>query len=274
MRTKLVLGVSIAFLLLGIVFILNPPPISYITAIMDTSPPVISATTPANGITYVSIPQVNCTCTDPESGISEVSLQIDANTADLMSVTGNTYYATTSASWGTANTAGSHSFTFTVTNGNGLQTVVSGTYAIYTGMTGAWTVNGISITSPTQVLRLTTLTLSFSFTKTAGSAPDSAVSATVSWTGPATGSLTLSNTASHQWTGSYTFTTGGSYTVTLRAYDGTTTITFAILDAGLQISTISFPSLLLVQYIGIMFAAIGSAGTVGTAIYVYTKRKH
>lgn len=270
-NTRKLVVAGIVLLVVGLLFIWNPPPINYVTAVLDNTPPIITASTPANGITYASISQVNVTCNDPESGIADVTIMIDAATATAPLISGNTYGSSSvTGYWPSTNTPGIHYFTYTVTNGVGLQTVLSGSYTIYTALQGVWSINGIAITSASQVLKLSTLALTFNFTKTSGNMADSGITSTVTWTGPASGSLTLTNTATHQWTGTNTFTTGGSYTVTLKAFDGTTTITFAILDVGLQVSE-PWPQLLLMQNVGIIFAIFG---TIMIAVpTIYDKRK-
>lgn len=155
---------------------------------------------------------------------------------------------------------GTHTFKFQVKNNNDLLGELSGTFQISgttppTELEGTWYINGIPLTSPNQVVRLTTKTLTFKFTKTEG-IEDTGILCTVDWTGPTIGRIALLNTGPSTWSQTYTFVEGGQYSMSLQATDGTQTVTMSIFDVGLGDGW--QPSKLqLMMFGGITFIGIG-----------------
>lgn len=236
------------FAIIGVILFLSAftvyPICLSIVMLVDSTPPIISNVIPANGITYnpSALTTISCRCYDAESGIASVSATVDGSTysTSLPFTSGDSYSsALYSKTYGGPTAAGSHTFGFTVVNGVGLSTSISGTFYFYVALTGTWTVAGTTITGSSQTITSTSMTIPFSFTQTAGSGTPTC---TVSWSGPSSGSITLTKSGS-TWSGSYTFSTGGTYTVTPTASDGTTTVTFTIVDLGIPVTGFVFPQL-------------------------------
>jgi hypothetical protein len=115
---------------------------------------------------------------------------------------------------------------FIVKNNAGLTTSKNVYFNIYTALQGTWWINNQQITSSSQTIYSTTTTVNFTFQKTAG-LDDSYISCWVEEGGTKILTLTLTDTTNHIWTGSYTFT-AGTHNLAIKAYDGTTTITYSI----------------------------------------------
>jgi hypothetical protein len=210
-----------------------------VTVVVDTTPPVIGSTIPAPGpggtSVYSSLSTISAVVTDTESGVNTVTCSIDGGT------TWSLAYMIASARYEYTlliplTTAGTHTFNFIATNKVGLQSSSSGSFTIYTGLTGTWYVNNIAITSTSQVVYATSATVSFKFVKTTGVA-DSSITCTVVEAVAGGMSLTLTNSAASTWTGSYTFALG-THTLTLKAYDGTQSVIMSVI--GLQFGSGGF----------------------------------
>jgi hypothetical protein len=230
-----------------------------VTVVVDTTNPIIDSTVPSNGQTYSSLTYLTVYCHDSESGINSVSGYWDSQPTKYLTKTGTSgssevwqYGPFTAAEIGSL-TVGSHTFNFLVTNNVFRQTSVSGSFTMYTALTGKWYVNEIEITSSTQTVYAATATVNFKFVKTAGTT-DSSITCTV-WEGT-TKLLTLTNSATSTWTGSYIFSLG-THQLQLKASDGTTTITMAVI--GMQIGPEGFelPQLNMLQMLGLASAGIG-----------------
>jgi hypothetical protein len=163
--------------------------------------------------------------------------------------------------------SGTYSFTFFATNNAGMQSQLSGTYTIYTNLQGKWYMKDdvatdyTEITSATQVIYLRTLKVYFKFVKTAG-VEDSKITCRVINHDTGLTLITLSNTASGTWEGSYPFDKSGKYNLDLDAYDGLSHITLSIFDVGIQYQEVlPTPPLPLAQIslilIGIVFVGYG-----------------
>jgi hypothetical protein len=109
--------------------------------------------------------------------------------------------------------------------------------------------------------------VSFKFVKTTGVA-DSSITCTVVEAVAGGMSLTLANSAASTWTGSYTFALG-THTLTLKAYDGTQTVTMSVI--GMQIGGVG--GFELPQFNILHISGLASAGLGGLLIVTSKKRK-
>ena len=206
--------------------------------VIDTSPPVFVDTVPKNGETYTSLTELAVSMQDLESGVQSVQCSIDSGPVqNLALVSGDRYSGSWKVSY-SLTTSGTHTFSFTAKNYAGLTSTISGSFTIYTEFAGKWYINDIEITSPTQVVYVTSPTVNFKFVKVAG-IEDEKITCTVSWSGPYTGSISLPLTSPGTWEGSNTFSKEGQYNVELKAFDGTTTITMSLF--ALQVGQVSAP---------------------------------
>lgn len=168
---------------------------------------------------------------DPESGVTSVVCTIDNAASYTLALGWGTAY---SGIWYNRATitlsSGLHTIKYVATNGAGLTltypTSGDATFTVYMALTGSWYVNDILITGATQVINVTSATVTFKFVKTVGAA-DSLITATVKE--GATTLVTLTNTATATWAGSYTFTYG-RHTLSLTASDGTTSVTMSMFN--------------------------------------------
>jgi len=203
----------------------------FATVITDATPPVWGVN--ADG-TLGLIPrdgQVLQTCTiiqvvvlDPESGVASVTAWVDEFQFDLPLKGGTPYGGIWQRSI-PAVPIGTHTIKYNATNMVGLSTVYSGSFEVYTGgIQGIWYVNGIEISSSSQTVYSSSLTVNFTFSRTSPISPN-----TCSVVEGATSLLTLTSTDSSTWRGSYTFV-GGSHTLTLTASDGTTSVIMAMIS--------------------------------------------
>jgi len=211
----------------------------FITLVVDTTPPDIAATCPENGRVYTSLTEINAWVGDPETDVVSVTCTINGQTYTLRKSHLTPYaiadtggYALWEYDIPDITTGGTYSFTFRAKNKAGLTAEYSGTFTIYTALQGNWYVNNQPITSPTQTIYTTSPTVSFKFQKTAG-VEDTKISCWVEEGGARILTLTLTDTANHIWTGTYTFTPG-THTIKLVASDGTNTVTFSIIGLTIQ----------------------------------------
>jgi hypothetical protein len=227
-------AVGAIMLLVGVLLLFNAFPL--VTLYVDSSPPVIYSTVPKDGGVYASLADFIVQAGDPNSGIQKVELYLPSRSGSwytLNLVSGTIYNGTWSITLDPFEIPGTYSFTFRVTNNAGLQTSVTGSFTIYTAITGDWYVNGRKISSPTDTIYATNRTVHFKFVRTGGTAPDYMVSVKVFWkvlSGPAydEGSITLSKTGSNTWEGTRTFPFDGKWNVTCVASDGRTSVVMAI----------------------------------------------
>jgi len=263
---SVMLFAGIALLFAGFMFPL-------VTVVIDTTPPEIGSAYPNVNMVYASVDYLEVHVRDVESGIKSVKCdfwdstyvhlqspllfykQMDgdweiwylaANTLTPVPSGGNTYFAPIKI-------AGTYMVTWEVINKNDVKTTLTGTFTVYPNLLGEWYLNTVLITSPTQTVYSTTPTIDFKFVKTAGVA-DNLVTCTV-WEG-STKLLTLTNSATSTWTGSYTFA-NGKHTLDLKASDGTQTVTMSVI--GLQVGSGGFelPQLNILQISGLASAGIG-----------------
>ena len=226
---KLYVGIGAILIVIGLVL---GPAVAMVTLTADNTPPVWGtdsngyiALAPKNGDSWSSLTQILAEVNDPESGVSSVSAQIDGHTYVLVVLVGTPKGAVWTYK-GTLPTlaTGSHTISYTATNGVGLTTTYTGTFTIYNSLAGNWFINGVQITNSSQTVYSKTLLIAFEFDKTAGAA-DSAVTCTV--TEGSNLLVTLTNSAAGKWTGTVTFT-GGSHDLSLQATDGKSTITLSV----------------------------------------------
>ena len=247
-------------LLAGVFMLFASIAFPMVIIIIDDTPPLIEVTQslPQIGQTYGMVTVVQLACKDLESGITSVRMTIDGATYNLQ------YDSTTADGWRIYKytlpapgiiAMGDHTFNTIVQNGAGLTNSYGGTFQIYTELQGRWFVNDQEILSPLQTFYFTTRTLNFKFVKTQGVA-DNLLTVTVDYSGPQTGTITLSNTATSIWTGSTTFV-AGQYTMVLSASDGLMVIRMSILQMNLNYSPIELPTLNMLQIFGLASTGIG-----------------
>ena len=267
-NTLIYLGLTL--MLLGFVY-------PMVTIVVDDTPPewIIAsdgevAIFPRNGQIYQSVSKITAGVEDFESGVASVTAVIDGQTFYLKPISGGgggggdteiQMFSTVvySGYWQcdiSPLSAGQHSMTLTAENGNGLKTTYKATFTVYTNLQGDWYINGEKVTGSDQILRFTTRTLTFKFVKTQG-AEDSKIICSV-WEGESK-LLELKNIATGTWKGTYTFT-GGKHALTLKANDGTNTVTFAVVTVdfgGGQPTTewVTMPNILL--FLGVLLVFFG-----------------
>jgi len=233
--------------------------------IPDTTPPIITSTLPANGQTYPTpFTLIQVECNDPESDIASATMKIDTIDHALTHQAGTNLWSAIISN--PAN--GQHMYIATVTNGGGLTTTASGSFAIaWASLGGDWYVNGQKITSPSQTIYASSNQVAFQFKKTSGGAPDNQITCfVVESSRPETTLVTLTYSALYTWTGTYTFT-GGKHVLSLVATDSTTPpVTMAVLnlDFGSPPSPLSFST---IMYI------LGTA-FIGYGFYVQKAKHH
>jgi len=227
----------------------------------DETPPVwtlatdgLPAIAPRDGYVYSKLNKIQAGVGDPESDVVSVSASIDGSAYTLTLYIGTPH----SGVWMVVIpevSAGEHSIHIVATNIVGRFVTYDGTFEIYEGLDGDWYINNIKITDPNQHLFLKTLTLSFKFVRTLGSGP---LDCKVSWTGPTTGTISLATTFPETWEKTYTFSKGGTYTMTCVADDSTNQITMSIYNVGLPGGDFEWPELNALQWIGIGVTAAGA----------------
>jgi len=220
------------FLLLGLAIIFSGAFYPAIILYVDTSPPGygLIGMTPLNGSTYVQLTTLQVNAGDSESGVKSVTCTVDGTFYTLELVMGSYNEGTWYKSLPTAITSsGSHTFQFVFINNAGLQSNYGGTFTIYRDLQGVWYVNNVAVNSTTQTVYATSTTVPFKFVKSSG-VEDSKVTCIASWSGAASGSKTLTLSATSTWEGNVTFTALGQYSITLTANDGTKQVTFSIVN--------------------------------------------
>jgi len=234
MKTKtlstLLLIAGVALLLIGYF----EPQIraSLVVLVADNTPPVwlldsggSLALYPKDGAVYgAPVTNIQAGVKDLESGVTSVVATIDQTVYSLTLLVGTSYSGVWRCSLTTPVTSGQHSITYVATNGVGLQTTYTGSFSFSAVIQGTWYVNGIEITSSTQTVYSSSLTVNFNFTRSSGP-----TTITVTVVEGGTSLLTLASTDSITWRGSYTFT-GGQHTLALTASDGTQSIIMAMLS--------------------------------------------
>jgi len=216
---------------LGLTLILLSFVYPMVTVIVDDTPPKWRvandgkiAVFPRDGETYETVDRIVAGVEDSESGVATVIALIDGVNYSLRLYVGTEYDGTWICKLPSKLSAGQHTLKLTATNNNGLKTTYTAAFTIYSDLQGTWYVNGLKVTGSDQILRFTTRTLTFKFVKTQG-VEDSKITCSV-WEGESK-LLELKNVAAGTWEGTYTFT-GGKHALTLKANDGTNTVTFAV----------------------------------------------
>ena len=249
-------------LLVGVFILFVSYAFPMITLIVDNTAPIFGPTVPATGVTYTSLDKLTAYVRDPESGIASVTGKIDTSSYSLSFVGSIPVEGTVFELWqymfsAPFATSGLHTFDFTAVNKAGLSKTYSGTFTIYTKLQGKWFVNAIEITSSSQTITSTRLTVNFKFAKTAG-VEDSQITATV-WKGTAKLldlTYNSANPAAHEWMGSYTFT-AGTYVLDLKAFDGTNYVTMSVLYMQVGEPFFELPQLNMLQIVGLASTGIG-----------------
>ena len=234
-----------------------------VIVVVDNTPPAWRILHPSTA-TGTALIELVAYVKDPESGIQSVTCNVAGTTHSLSYVLTDSIFK--DEKWykdiPDITATGSYPFEWVITNKAGLTTTVTGTYTIYTGLQGKWYVNNIELTDPTQTIYSTSTTVNFKFVKTAG-VEDSKILCSV-WEGT-TQLLSLPNTATSTWIGSYTFT-AGSHTLALKAYDGTTTVTMSVIGMQIGTTTPQLPQLNTLQILGLASTGIG-------LLLIFTGRK-
>lgn len=233
-KTKLTLGILV--MLLGAILLTVGAAYPLIIAVLDNTPPewILKDgnvdSYPSDGMVVVSLTEATIGVRDYESGVKVVSFQVDGGANYQMAVkSGDQYSGYWWRLWSQPLAEGSHTFRFVAQNNVGLASSYTGNFLVYTDLQGNWYVNDVHITSSAQTLYLQTLKLYFKFEKTSG-IDDSFITCKVVYSGPQSGTLPLTYAEPSTWTGTKTFASGGKYTMSLIADDGTQTITFSLIS--------------------------------------------
>jgi len=262
-------------LLVGMFMLFIGFAVPMVSVVVDTTPPVIVSTVPVDGATIPKINSISAQLRDLDSGILTAGAYLYNPSGGLIMLyaltrtSGTEYDGTYSVSFSEIATPGNnYKIYFVVKNKAGLAVDKNVYFNIYVALQGTWYVNDVEITSLSQTVYATSTTVNFKFVKTAGVA-DSSITCTV-WEG-STQLLALANSATSMWTGSYTFA-NGQHTLSLKASDGTQTVTMSVI--GLQIGPFDgrgisdyLPQLNMLQIFGLVSTAIG-------ALLIFTGKKH
>ena len=214
---------------------------------VDTTKPNIVSSTPFDKslgyvpASFISAAKYSVRVTDAGIGVSTVTYLDSVTqgyvppTRTLTKVSGTANDGVWEASFPTGalyapNT--DYSFTFIVVDGQGNGQTLSGTFRIYTALSGKWYIGTTEVTSPTQTVWVNTNTVTFKFVKTAG-VPDSMITCTLS--GGTSGTLSL--VSANTWSITQTLA-DGTYTITMTASDGTNSIVMSIYDFGIGEETV------------------------------------
>jgi major membrane immunogen (membrane-anchored lipoprotein) len=224
MRTSQILGV--ALVALGLAIMANLLPL--FTLVVDTSPPQLTGVQPVEGGVYKSLGSIGdfrVRAVDKESGVASVVATLKAASFTMALVSGDAYDGVWSDLYSFSDyfgslPDGSYTVSYQSANKAGLSSTLTVNFKIDSWVTlqGDWYCNDRKVASG-DTLYATSRTVSFKFVKTGGSASESDITCTVSWSGPASGSVTLQRTAANTWTGSVTFTADGKYTINCKAVD-------------------------------------------------------
>jgi len=210
---------------------------SLITIVIDSAPPQRVSSTPENNQMYSSLPTVSIQLTDAGSGVSEVLYSDTGGNIELALTSGDIHNGLWMGDHSNPPQSGTHSFTFTFyDSANPINKgTYSGSYMIYSQLQGVWYVKESSkgdtawqeVTS-TSTVYLSEQSIDFRFEKTAG-IDDAQIACTMKITSGGTGSTTLTNVATGEWSGTYDFQEDGTYVVEMKADDGQGTPVLATL---------------------------------------------
>jgi hypothetical protein len=225
---------STVLIVLGVALIAIGAAYPFVTVVVDTSAPTLSNFVPASNSVVPSINSASVTASDSQSGVQAVYFSlgnldtsqylIKQQPASLTS--GDKYSGTWSITFSEITTPGKYFIYWQAGDYAGNWQTVMVQFTIYTQLQGKWYINDIEITSTTQTIYSKTTSVSFKFQKTAG-IDDSYISCWVEEGGTKILTLSLTDSTNHIWTGSYTFS-AGTHNLAIKAYDGTTTITYSI----------------------------------------------
>lgn len=237
MPRNILIYLGLVLVFLGFVFPL-------VTVTVDTTPPEWQtdsygnvAIFPRDNEIYSSVARIQAGVEDLESGVKSVTAVIDGTSYSLTLTIGTANSGVWIKNIPALGT-GSHHVEYTAINNvePALSNSYIGDFQVYTDLQGEWYINSQLIQDGSDHLYFSVTTLNFKFSKTSG-VEDTSMVCTVDYAGSETGTLTLACTSAATWETSKTFTSG-TYTMTLKADDGTNNITFSIvdLDLGTQIS--------------------------------------
>lgn len=207
---------------------------------------------PADGATYTSLTQaeitINLGTMDPNANTFDMyAYRIFFFGVDKPVLTGRGVYQTVDAMILAEDTGtykrwvktvsvstGQHIFSFGASRYNdawNAETVLSGTFTVNPApsfLTGDWYIGSTKITSPSQEVTVYTNNILFKFIKTSTVPDDSAITCTVTYSGTASGSKTLTSQGSGVWSDTITLQ-NGTYNVDFEATDGTTIVQMSLL---------------------------------------------
>jgi len=225
---------STILIVLGVALIAIGAAYPLVTLVVDTTAPTLSNFGPGSGAVVPSIDSAWVTAEDSGSGVQAVYFSLanlDTKTYIIQQqpatlTTGDKYRGTWQIYFSKVTTPGKYIIYWQAGDYAGNWATYQVTFTIYTQLQGKWYINDQEITSTTQTVYSKTATVSFKFQKTAG-IDDSYISCWVEEGGTKILTLSLTDSTNHIWTGSYTFS-AGTHNLTIKAYDGTTTITYSI----------------------------------------------
>jgi hypothetical protein len=253
--------VGVILILVGVLFFTNV--LAFVTVVVDTTPPIIVSTNPADGSTIPKLNSISAQLRDLESGILTIGAYLYNPSGGLIMIyapllsNGTIYDGTWSISFSELATPGNnYKIYFIVKNKAGLTTSQNVYFNIYTALQGTWYVNDVEITSSTQTVYATNTSVNFKFVKSAG-VDDSKIKCWVEEGGTKILDLTLS--AAGTWTGSKTLS-AGTHSLALKAYDGTSTITMSIINMqiGEEWTLPSLPPIGVNQLLGAALIVVGA----------------
>jgi len=239
-KQKIVQIVGIVAILAGLLFALNI--VSFAVLVVDDTAPVIASTVPSNGQTLPKINSISALVWDLESGVQEVDVELYNSSGALIHgwvlvrTSGTEFNGTYSVSFADFAVYGKNYWIhFLARNKAGLISIRDVYITIYTDLQGKWYINNQEVTSTTQTIYSTSLTVEFKFIKTSGIS-DNYITCSV-WDTMAQYKLfDLTYQGSGTWAANYTFARG-SYYLDLKASDGTRMITMSIVDLAFQQET-------------------------------------
>ena len=244
-----ILGILV--MCVGVMQVYTDLPIpSFALLVVDSSPPNIWLTIPANGREYWNLHYAVAYVKDPESGVKTVTLTIDGQSYSMRLEDGDVNDGTWRAHFDPL-PSGSHTFKIVAKNNAGLKATVSGTFKIRekVPLEGEWYVNDQKITSKDQTVYIGSNDVTFKFVKTKGSASSSnIVVQTVIWIRGAHKTKILDYMGNNTWMGTWHLE-DGQYKCELVADDFATGTHLTMSIVNLQIGNrFNIPSALLNGY--------------------------
>ena len=233
-------------MLIGATMLLTTNFLYVIVGVDTTKPSIISSTPQDKSLGY--LPQsfidnrkYSIHVHDSGCGVSTVTYLDSVTqgyvppTRTLTLISGTIYDGTWEGSFPTGATYApntDYSFTFVAVDGKGNGQTLTGTFRVYTALSGRWYVAGTEITDPSQTVWVSSNQVEFKFVKSAG-LPDAQVTCALS--GGVTGTLSL--VSANTWTVTKTLS-DGTYTITCTASQpnpsgGTDSVSMSIYGLGI-----------------------------------------